>query len=136
MRPSLEEFEKRIGVATASDTDLDRVILRTFGHEAEDAIPRYTPSVYSCIDMVWSAFPGWHWQIGCRPLGIMPFDTMSKPDGHHQLFFFLHRGDSTDFPVGTAAVRREGHGGVNVAIAIVLMGVRDGQIGGDSKRRA
>ena len=79
MKSKLEGLESQISEAKGQDRDLDHVIAATIdsvsgGHPARN----YTSSVDTCLTLIGSILPEWHWHVGHGPSGILPYASLSK----------------------------------------------------------
>ncbi len=79
MTSDLQSLEDRISTATGKDRDLDHMIATTFDClRAGQPVPNYTASVDTCLTLINSILPDWHWHVGHGPLGILPYASMTQ----------------------------------------------------------
>ena len=82
MSSHLQALERRIAKATGQDRDLDRAIADTIDRDArDDTMPGYTSSVDTCLALIGTVLPDWHWHVGHGPSGILPYASLSKTTG-------------------------------------------------------
>ena len=75
----LRLLERRIIKATGKDRDLDELIASTLAAtDVDQPLPDYTSSVDTCIALIGSILPEWHWHVGHGPRGIVPYASLRK----------------------------------------------------------
>lgn len=75
----LKLLERRIVEATGKDRDLDKLIASTLvGTFGDKPSPDYTSSVDTCIALIGSILPEWHWHVGHGPRGIVPYASLRR----------------------------------------------------------
>jgi len=79
MESKLEDLESRISETTGQDRDLDHLIAATFDSLADGhPVGGYTSSVDTCLTLIGSILPEWHWHVGHGPSGILPYASLRK----------------------------------------------------------
>ena len=77
MKSGLKTLEHRISETTGRDPELDGMIAATLDVAAGD----YTSSVDTCLSLIGSVLPEWHWHVGHGPTGILPYASLTKATG-------------------------------------------------------
>lgn len=82
MTSELETLQDRISTATGQDRALDLVIATTIDSvscdPATNPAPNYTSSVDTCVKLIGSILPDWHWHVGYGAGGVLPYASLSR----------------------------------------------------------
>lgn len=74
----LRTLKTQIAEATGPSLALDTLIAETMSPAgAAGGAENYTSSVDTCLRLIESVLPGWHWHVGHGPTGILPYASLS-----------------------------------------------------------